>query len=59
MGVIVRTKFEITVDIDAEAWDANYGISDPKEIREDVREMLRTGVLEHLRKLGVLGGRDV
>lgn len=59
MGVVVRTKFEITVDINAEAWTSNYGVEGSKEIREDVRNYLRDLVLEQLRSVDVIGGRDV
>ena len=33
----MRVKIEFTVEVDAEAWTATYGVQGAAEIREDVR----------------------
>jgi hypothetical protein len=45
----------VTVDVDPEAWDMNYGTgTDPKTVRDDVREYVFHTVHEQLRNVDVL-----
>ena len=49
----MKVKIDLTIDIDAAAWEMNYGISGAKEIREDVREAVRYAVYAYLEQIGV------
>lgn len=39
----MKVRVEMTLDIDAEAWALEYGVS-PSEVREDVKEYVRHNV---------------
>lgn len=51
----MKVRVTVTVDIDAESWDLNYGIpaDRPDAIRADVREYVQNLVTQHLHDLGV------
>lgn len=54
----MKVKIEFTLDVDVEAWDANYFTGTvPADVREDVRTYVFHGVMEQLRELGVLAER--
>jgi hypothetical protein len=50
----VKVKVEVTVDINPEAWEMNYGISGAKEIREDVKEFAKNAILAQFDAVGLL-----
>lgn len=50
----MRVKITVTVNIDAEAWTANYGIEGAAAIREDVKGYATDAVVEQFRAVGVL-----
>lgn len=52
----MKVAVAFTVDIDPEAWEANYGIdaNDRSALRLDVRRYVENGVADHLRELGLL-----
>ena len=50
----MKARFAITVNIDPEAWTANYGVEGAAAIREDVQRYLSNMVLETLASVGVL-----
>lgn len=51
----MKVRFEITLDIDADAWASEYGLS-RDEVREDVRAYLTSGVTDWLGQQGLLNG---
>jgi hypothetical protein len=51
----MKVRVSFTVDIDPEAWDANYGTGrEAKAIRADVQTYIENGVKDQLRELGLL-----
>lgn len=50
---VTRVRVTISVDIDTEAWIANYGVA-PGEVRSDVKTYVEGTVIEQLRHVGVL-----
>lgn len=49
----MKVRIEMTVEIDAEAWVAEYGI-ERSQVRADVQAYVRNNVIEHLREVGML-----
>ena len=51
----MKVRVCVTVDIDPEAWDMNYGTgTDPATVREDVKTYLEYTVHDQLSIVGVL-----
>ena len=51
----MKVRVTITVDVDPERWNANYGTgTDPKDVREDVKRYVEGTVDSQLRMVGVL-----
>lgn len=50
----MKVKVSFTLDIDPDAWTANYGVEGAKEIRADVQVYVENGVRDQLRDLGLL-----
>ncbi len=49
----MRVKVEFVVDIDARAWNRDYGVA-AQDIRADVRRYIENGVRAQLADLGLL-----
>lgn len=49
----IKVRVPITVEIDADAWHANYGTETVAEVREDVRRYVTDAVAQHLDSVGV------
>lgn len=54
----LKVRVTFTVDIDAEAWTANYGAEGAAAIREDVRVYVEQGTQMQLEAVGVLVDLD-
>jgi hypothetical protein len=50
----VKVRFEITLDVDAEAWTLNYGIEGAREIRQDVVVHAANTLLAQFENQGLL-----
>lgn len=51
----MKVRITLTVDIDPEAWDMNYGTgTDPAAVRADVKTYVEGTVHEQLRQVDVL-----
>lgn len=51
----MKVRVTMTVDIDPEAWDLNYGTgTDAAAVREDVRTYIENGARDQLETVGVL-----
>jgi hypothetical protein len=47
MGIVKqRVRVSITVEVDVQGWEQDYGVSGTQEIREDVRNYLDSVVRE-------------
>lgn len=47
MGIVKqRVRISVTVEVDVQGWEQNYGVSGTQEIREDVRGYLDSVVRE-------------
>jgi hypothetical protein len=51
----VKVRVALTVDIDTEAWEADFGV-ERTELRADVQEYVHHMVQDQLRQLGLLKG---
>lgn len=40
-----KVRFQITLDVDLEAWEQDYGVQGARNIQEDVRKYLRNLIL--------------
>jgi predicted GTPase len=49
----MKIRISFAVDIDPANWTLNYGITDPKEIRKDVREFAEEIVRSQFEVSGV------
>lgn len=52
----MKVKVSVTLDIDPEAWTANYGIEGNQAIREDVKTLCSIILFEKMKDLGLLKG---
>ena len=52
----MKFAVKVTVDVDVEAWQREYGIA-RSEVREDVQDLAHETVLQHLMNLGLLAPR--
>lgn len=50
----MRVSTTVQVDIDLDAWRANYGEGTPSQIRADVKQLVDEGARQHLKTLGLL-----
>lgn len=50
----MRVAIHLTVDIDPEAWEADYGVSGYAAIRQDVKEYIEHTLHSHLMSLSLL-----
>ena len=50
----MKVKVSFTVEIDPEAWRANYGIYGITHIREDVKAFAEQIVVEKFRQVGLV-----
>jgi hypothetical protein len=51
----MKVKITVTVDIDPEVWDLNYGTgTSAKAIREDVQRDAEYAIQSHFEQVGVL-----
>lgn len=51
-AVTVRVSF--TVKVSRSAWSANYGIEGTNAIKQDAKQHIENGVIDHLGSLGLL-----
>ena len=42
----VRVRVTLILDVDPKAWELDYGISDRREIQNDVKEYVRNAVVQ-------------
>jgi hypothetical protein len=49
----MKVSVKVTVDVDPEAWAAEYGIA-RSEVREDVHDLVSEAIHQHLLNLGLL-----
>jgi hypothetical protein len=52
----MKVSVKVTVDIDVDAWQREYGI-DRSEVREDVHDLVSEAIWQHLDNLGLLTAR--
>lgn len=50
----MKVRVSFTIDIDPKAWSEEYGVETAAEIRQDVSDNIRYGVLAHLEEQGLL-----
>lgn len=50
----MKVHVSFTVDIDPDAWQRDFGVTSPSEVRQDVRIYVENGARDHLRELGLL-----
>tara|TARA_Y100000310_G_scaffold338498_1_gene428292 strand:- start:89 stop:250 length:162 start_codon:yes stop_codon:yes gene_type:complete len=49
----MKVLINFTVDINEKTWARDYGL-DPKEVRQDVKKHVCSGIHDHLYDLGLL-----
>ena len=49
----MKFAVKVTVDVDVEAWQREYGIA-KSEVREDVHDLVSEAIHQHLLNLGLL-----
>lgn len=49
----MKVAVKFTVDVDASAWAAEYGLM-PEDVRADVLDLIENAALDHLAGLGLL-----
>jgi hypothetical protein len=49
----VKVSVKVTVDVDVDAWQREYGIA-RSEVREDVHDLVSEAIHQHLDNLGLL-----
>lgn len=53
----MKVRVSFVLDVDAETWSQEYGIS-AAEVREDVKRYVENGAHDHLTDLGLLTETD-